>query len=133
MIGAFLVTQASSQVIIALLFGEKLNKGQMEFGLMLSPTFCNITNIESETRTAFGLSLYLTFKQSENLFFKVEASPKAVFGAQGIPAYATAIEKDLGGRSRRSEVGSRRSEVGGRKSEVRSRRIFFGPGSYVRG
>ena len=87
--GILLFQAASSQVIIALLFGEKLNTGQMEFGLMLSPTFSNISGITSETKTGFGLSLFLNFKHSEDLIFRVEASPKAVFGAEEIPPYKT--------------------------------------------
>ena len=87
---AFVIyTHASAQVIIALLFGEKLNTGQMEFGLVLSPTFSNITGINSEYKSGFGLALFLNFKANENLFFRVEASPKAVFGAKGISPYPT--------------------------------------------
>jgi hypothetical protein len=88
-IAFFFCRLASAQVIIAMLFGEKLNSGRMEFGLMLSPTFSNITNITSEVKPGFGLSLYLIYKQSDNLFFRVEASPKAVFGAKNIPTYKT--------------------------------------------
>ena len=82
---------ASSQVLIAILFGDKLNTDKLEFGLMVSPTFTNISEITSDPKFGLGLSLYFNVKMSQNFFFRLEASPKAVFGAQRIPPYNTGI------------------------------------------
>jgi hypothetical protein len=80
---------SSSQVLIAILLGDKLNTDKIEFGLMVSPTLTNLTNIESKAKTGLGFALYFNFKLSENLFFHPEASPKSVFGIKGIKPYAT--------------------------------------------
>ena len=80
---------ASSQILIAVLFGDKLNTDKMEFGLMVSPTISNLTNIDSKPRPGLGLSLYFNIKLNQNLFFHLEASPKAVFGIRGITPYST--------------------------------------------
>lgn len=80
---------ASSQVLIAILFGDKLNTDKMEFGLMISPTLTNLTAMDSKARPGLGFALYFNIKLSDNLFFHPEASPKAVFGIKGITPYAT--------------------------------------------
>jgi len=80
---------AHSQVLIALLFGKKLNTDKMEFGLMLSPTLSNLTNMDCKPRLGLGIALYFNIKLSQNFFFHPELSPKAVFGAKDITPYAT--------------------------------------------
>jgi hypothetical protein len=80
---------ASSQVLIALLFGDKLNNGTMEFGLMGGPTFTNITHIESKLRPGFDLGLYFNIRMNDRWYLHPEASPKTAFGAKGIPVYPT--------------------------------------------
>ena len=47
-----------SQVLIALLFGKHLNTEKLEFGLTVSPSLTNISNIESKYRSIFDLGLY---------------------------------------------------------------------------
>lgn len=81
--------KASSQVLIALLFGNKLNTDKLEFGLVVSPVYTNITNLQSQPKTGLGLSLYFNVKMTENFFLHPEASPKAVFGAKDILPYST--------------------------------------------
>ena len=80
---------ASSQVIIALLFGDELNTGKIEFGLMLSPTFTNITNPAAKYRSGLDFGLYFNFKVSDRFYLHPEAIPKMVFGAKDIAPYGT--------------------------------------------
>jgi len=82
-------TCARSQVLISILFGDKLNGEKLEFGLMLSPTLCNLTNNASDYRTGFGLGLYFNYKFNDRFYFHPEAIPKAAMGAKGIAVYPT--------------------------------------------
>jgi len=60
--------QTKSQVIIGLLFGEKLNKGPIEFGLNLAANQSTTSiNNGSTYRTKLGFGLYLDYKINENL------------------------------------------------------------------
>jgi hypothetical protein len=62
-----LANHAKSQVLIGLLFGDKLNKGPIEFGLNV---FENIskTSIDnnSSNRYKFGFGLFMDYKLNEN-------------------------------------------------------------------
>jgi hypothetical protein len=80
---------ATAQVIIALLFGEKLNSGKVEFGLVGGPTFTNISNIESDKRSGFNLGLYFNIRPDKKFFLHVEGTAKGAFGAKGIIPYST--------------------------------------------
>jgi hypothetical protein len=80
---------ASGQVIIALVFGEKLNTEKMEFGIVASPTLTNITNQESQYRTGLNLGLYLNFRPDKRFFLHVEGIAKGSFGAEDIKPYPT--------------------------------------------
>src|SRR5215470_16780274 len=86
---AGLCNVAGGQVIIALLFGEKLNTGKVEFGLVGGPTLTNISNIESDKRTGFNLGLYFNIRPDKKFFLHVEGTAKGVFGAKGIIPYST--------------------------------------------
>lgn len=78
-----------AQVIIALVFGEKLNTGKMEFGLVVTPALTNITNIESQFRNGLNLGLYLNFRPDKRFFLHVEGIAKGSFGAEDIKPYPT--------------------------------------------
>jgi len=80
---------AAGQVIIALLFGEKLNTGKVEFGLVGGPTLTNISNIEADKRTGFNLGLYFNIRPDKKFFLHIEGMAKGVFGAKGIIPYST--------------------------------------------
>jgi len=86
---AALCNIATGQVIIALLFGEKLNTGKVEFGLVGGPTLTNISNIEADKRTGFNLGLYFNIRPDKRFFLHVEGTAKGVFGAKGIIPYST--------------------------------------------
>jgi hypothetical protein len=89
---AFLLTTivktGNTQVIIALLFGDKLNNGKIEFGLMVSPTLTNITNIDADIRPGIDFGLYFNMKLSDRFYFHPEAIPKLAFGAKNIAPYS---------------------------------------------
>jgi hypothetical protein len=76
-----------SQILISILFGDKLNSGKMEFGLMVSPTLCNITDIDAKYRTGLALGLYLNLKITDRFFFHPEAIPKSALGANKLAPY----------------------------------------------
>lgn len=62
-----MASQANSQVLIGLLFGEKLNKGPIEFGLNV---FENISKTSLDNNSSYrykiGFGLYLDYKLSKN-------------------------------------------------------------------
>jgi Outer membrane protein beta-barrel domain len=78
---------AKSQVLIALLFGDKLNTEKLEFGLTVGPNFSNISNSNANLKAGLGLGLYFNIKLSDHLFFHPEAVPKSPFGGKDIPVY----------------------------------------------
>jgi hypothetical protein len=81
-------TPAKSQVIIALLFGDKLNSDKLEFGLMAGPNFSYISNSNANGKAGLGLGLYFNVKLSDDFFFHPEALPKYAFGGKDIPVYS---------------------------------------------
>lgn len=78
-----------AQVIIALLFGDKLNSDEVEFGLVISPTITNITKTESKAKTELNLGLYFNVKMNDNLYLHPEVTVKGSFGAKDLPVYPT--------------------------------------------
>src|SRR6478736_3345798 len=82
---------ATAQVLIALLFGDKLNTDKLEFGLFGGPTFSNITNMDAKAKSGFNLGLYFNVKISDNFFLHPEAIAKEALGAKDIPPYLTGI------------------------------------------
>ena len=80
---------ATAQVIIALLFGEKLNTGKVEFGLVVAPALTDISNIESDKRNGLNLGLYFNIRPDKKFFLHIEGTAKGSFGAKGIIPYST--------------------------------------------
>jgi hypothetical protein len=78
-----------AQVLIAIIFGDKLNTDKLEFGLVVSPSFTNITNIVSDYKSGLNLSLYFNVKISDRFFIHIEALAKGSFGAEHILPYDT--------------------------------------------
>jgi hypothetical protein len=83
---------AKTQILIALLFGEKLNSGKPEFGLVLGPSFTNITNSESDYRSALTLGMFFNIRPDKKFHIHAELVPKASFGAKNISPYS--LEND---------------------------------------
>jgi hypothetical protein len=79
---------ATAQVIIALLFGEKLNTGKVEFGLVVAPGITDISDIESDKRNGLNLGLYFNIRPDKKFFLYVEGTAKGSFGAKGMIPYS---------------------------------------------
>lgn len=84
-----LVGTARSQIIVALLFGDKLNTGTLEFGLVVSPAITNLTNSVSESRTGLNLGLFFNIHPEKKFFVHLELTAKGSLGAENIAPYPT--------------------------------------------
>ena len=82
------VNNLHSQILIAVLFGEKLNSGKLEFGLVLSPAFTNLTNTGGEYRSALNLGMFFNIRPDKRFFIHAELTPKSSFGAKNIAPYS---------------------------------------------
>jgi hypothetical protein len=80
------------QVLIALVFGEKLQSEKLTFGLCLVPTSSKILNTGGHSETGFGLGLYFDIKMSENFFLHPEIWPKSHLSSKGLAPYPTGID-----------------------------------------
>jgi hypothetical protein len=86
------ITPTLSQVLIALLFGEKLQSETLTFGLNVTPTFSTISNLDGSLKRGLGLGLYFDIKLSKDFFLHPEALPKSSLGVEQLPAYPTGID-----------------------------------------
>jgi len=80
---------ASSQVLIALVFGKKLNSGKLSFGLLGSPVLCGINGTGASERLGLNLGLYFDIRLNDRWSLHPEALPKSNFGADKVTPYAT--------------------------------------------
>jgi len=80
---------SNAQVLIAILFGDKLNTGKMEFGITVNPALCGLTNIESSYKTGLNLGIYFNFNPDKKFYFHIEGIAKGSFGAKDIAPYTT--------------------------------------------
>src|SRR3954451_2882637 len=82
-------SQAYSQVLIALLFGDKLNSEKLEFGLSGGLNISHISNLaDTKSRNSFNLGLYFNIKLNDNCFLRVEAVPKFPTGVAKMKPYS---------------------------------------------
>lgn len=80
----FYVQMAQSQVLISLIFGDKLNSDKIKFGLEGGVNFADVSNLETSSRTAnFNLGFYFDFKMknSQNWFLHTGVLVKSTMGA----------------------------------------------------
>src|SRR5215471_614597 len=81
--------QVNSQVLIALLFGEKLNSGGLEFGLTGGLSVSDISNIsDAKTKTGLNLALYFNIKLNDKWYIHPEAIPKYPTGVSKLKPYS---------------------------------------------
>ena len=82
---------ANSQVVIALLFGEKLNTPDLKFGLDGGINFYSMSNVSSP-KSAHGLNLGLYFdillKQNSNWYMHTGLILKSPMGGDGLAPYS---------------------------------------------
>ncbi|TDW51896.1 outer membrane protein with beta-barrel domain [Flavobacterium sp. 270] len=87
----FCITQAHSQVLISLIFGDKLNSPFLEFGLEGGANFSSISNQESSgTNVGFNLGFYFDFRAKKNPAWMIHTGVivKSPMGANNIPVYS---------------------------------------------
>ena len=77
-----------SQVIISLLFGDKLNSEKISFGLLVGNGWNNLTGYSTSSWASnFNLGLYLGIKMSDRMFVQFDAMAKYKLGAKKLPVY----------------------------------------------
>ena len=77
-----------SQVIISILFGDKLNTDKITFGLMLGNCWNSMTGYATASaQSNFNLGLFLTVKLKQRFFIQFDALAKFKTGAKGMPVY----------------------------------------------
>ena len=80
---------ANSQVLISLLFGEKLNSPNLEFGLDGGVNFANISNLEtSKYLPIFNLGFYFDIKIKNQLMLHTGVIVKSNQGADKLDPYS---------------------------------------------
>jgi hypothetical protein len=85
---------AQSQVLMSLIFGDKLNSPNIEFGLEGGANFSTISNLDSDYRTDFNLGFYFDFKlKNPSWIFNTGVIVKSTMGAKDIAVYSLNDEK----------------------------------------
>ena len=80
---------AHSQVLIALVFGDKLNSPNLEFGLHAGVNFSTLSNIEeAKYLTKLNLGFYFDIRLTDNLWLHPEVLVKSTSGARNLNTYA---------------------------------------------
>jgi hypothetical protein len=85
-----LSTLSQGQVVIALIFGDKLNSDKLRFGIDGGVNFSNISNVgPSKYSDGFNLGLYfdLLLKKDKNWWIHTGVLLKSPMGAHGIQPY----------------------------------------------
>lgn len=81
----FSVHAASSQVLLTLIFGEKLNSPNIEFGLEGGYNFSQISGLESSKRLGtFNLGFYFNFKLKEQFYLYTGVLVKSNLGVKAL-------------------------------------------------
>jgi opacity protein-like surface antigen len=84
-----------SQVLMSLIFGDKLNSPNIEFGLEGGANFSTISNLDNaDYRTDFNLGFYFDFNlKNPSWVFNTGVIVKSTMGAEGITVYSLNDEK----------------------------------------
>jgi len=91
LIALFRFAPAHSQVLISLIFGDKLNSPFLEFGLEGGANFSTISGLEtSGTEPGFNLGFYFDFRSKKNPAWMINTGVivKSPMGAHGLPVYS---------------------------------------------
>lgn len=105
----FLHQVARTQVLIALLFGEKLNTGSLEFGITVGPSLTNITGAGGKSKAGLNLGLYFNIRLHERWYIHPEGVAKGGFGARDILPYSVgndSLDKFFAGGSVKRKIGT---------------------------
>lgn len=85
------INQAKSQVLISLIFGDKLNSPFLEFGLEGGINLSDISNLESSgMNPGFNLGFYFDIRSKQNPAWMINTGVivKSPMGARQIPVYS---------------------------------------------
>jgi hypothetical protein len=83
------ITPIHSQVLISIIFGDKLNSDKMVFGLMLGNGWNTLTGYSTSSTTSnFNLGLFLTLKLDRRFSIQFDALAKYKMGADELPVYS---------------------------------------------
>jgi hypothetical protein len=88
--GLFLISiTIHSQVLISILFGDKLNTDKLTFGLALGNAWNSLSGYsKADAQSNFNLGIFLTLKLKQRLFIQFDALAKYKSGAKGLPVYS---------------------------------------------
>lgn len=79
---------AQSQVLIALVFGDKLNSPNLEFGLHAGVNLSTLTNTDNAKYTSnLNLGFYFDIRLTDNLWLHPEVLVKTTSGARNLNTY----------------------------------------------
>lgn len=86
----FSIQFVNSQVLISLVFGDKLNSPKIEFGLEGGANFSTISNLEgAKNRTDFNLGFYFDFMLKNPAWaINTGVIVKSTLGANDLPVYS---------------------------------------------
>ncbi len=84
------IQSVNSQVLISLVFGDKLNSPKIEFGLEGGANFSTLSNLEgAQNRTDFNLGFYFDFKlKNPAWMINTGVIVKSTLGANGLSVYS---------------------------------------------
>lgn len=83
-----LASSSQAQVIMSLIFGDKLNNEQNLFGIHLDHSWNNMSLTQAQDpMNSFNLGLFFTHKFDENWHLNIDLMAKYQRGAAGIPVY----------------------------------------------
>lgn len=91
------VSYSNAQVLMSLIFGDKLNTDENAFGIHIDYSFNGITNLEEADALGLGslnLGLFFSRKFDDHWAWNLDLLGKYVRGASGIPAYSL-MDPDL--------------------------------------
>lgn len=81
--------QADSQVLISLLFGDKLNSGNIEFGLDGGLNLSNMSNTEGNMALDWNLGFFFYIDLTEKSFLHTGVLVKSQWGVNNLRPYPT--------------------------------------------
>ncbi len=88
-----IASQLHSQVLIALLFGDKLNTDKLDFGLTAGLNLSTISNLaDAKTKEGLNLALFFNIKLNDSWYIHPEAALKYAAGAKSLKPYALGDE-----------------------------------------
>lgn len=80
-----------SQILISLVFGDKLNSGTVEFGLDGGANFTSLQGLNGSTSTGFNLGFYFDIKTKSKWIIHTGVLVKSPMGVDGLSPYTLNI------------------------------------------